>query len=147
MTLYKLYETIKGMTIGGWFSIFIILSLFIEIAPIKINPVAWLGKRLSASMDKRVNKIEEKLDEHIAQSYRNKILSFQDLLLTPDLNYTSFTKEQYDEVIDGIVKYEKHCKDNKIDNDKCNMAISYIKRCYTKCQNDKSFSELPTTPT
>ena len=100
MTLYKLYETIKGLSISGWFTIFIIISLFVEIAPLKINPIGWLGDRLNAPMYKRVAKIESKLDEHVAQSYRNKILAFQDLLLSQ--SYTEFTKEQYDEVIEAI---------------------------------------------
>lgn len=145
MTLYKLYETIAGLGIGGWFTVFIIISLFIEITPIiKLNPVAWLGERLNASMYKRVNLIEAKLDEHIAQSYRNKILTFQDLLLSQSCS--SYTKEQYDEVIDAISKYENYCKENEIDNDKCVLAIKYIKRCYTECQNNKSFSNLPVVP-
>ena len=93
MTLYKLYETIKGLSISGWFTIFIIISLFVEIVPFKVNPIGWLGDRLNAPMYKKVAKIESKLDEHIAQSYRNKILAFQDLLLSQ--SYTEFTKEQY----------------------------------------------------
>src|SRR5574344_504400 len=100
MTLYKLYETIKGLSISGWFTIFIIISLFVEIVPFKVNPIGWLGDRLNAPMYKKVAKIESKLDEHIAQSYRNKILAFQDLLLSQ--SYTEFTKEQYDEVIEAI---------------------------------------------
>lgn len=142
MTLYKLYEFITELTIGGWFSIFIILSLFVEITPfIKVNPVAWLGERLNAPMYKRVNQIERKLDEHIAQSYRTKVLSFQDALLVQ--GYITFTKEQYDEVLLAITNYEKYCEDNNINNDKCTLAIKYIKRCYTKCQNDRSFASLP----
>lgn len=144
MTLYKLYEFIENLSLSGWFSLFLIFSLFIEISPIKVNPIAWLGERLNAHMYKRVNKLEEKLDEHIAQSYRNKILAFQDLLLTQSCS--SFTKEQYDEVIMAINDYENYCKENEIDNDKCVLAIKYIKRCYTQCQNNKSFSNLPAMP-
>lgn len=146
MTLYKLYETVSNITIGGWVSVIVILSLFVEISPIKLNPIAWLGTKLFAPVYGKIDKIDKKLDEHVASSYRTKILTFQDLLLTPGLDYTCFTKEQYDEVIDAITKYEKHCKDNDLDNGKCLMAESYIKRCYTKCLNDKSFAELPKIP-
>ena len=119
MSLYNLYNFVSNLTIGGWLSIVIICSLFIEITPfIKINPIEWLGKRLNAYMNKRVDKIEKKLDEHIAQSYRTKILDFQDSLLKNPTNYRGFTKEQYDEVIDSISIYERHCKENKIDNGK-----------------------------
>lgn len=141
MTLYKLYETISQISIGGWVSVLVIISLFIEITPIKINPIGWLGRRLNASMNEKVEKIEQKVDEHIAQSFRNKILAFQDSILLQ--GPSSFTQEQYNEVIDAITKYEKYCKENNIDNDKCVLAIGYIKRSYTHCQNNRSFSCLP----
>lgn len=141
MTLFKLYETVKGLSVGGWLAVFVILSLVIEVTPIKVNPVAWLGERLNAPMYKRVDKIEKKLDQHIAQSYRNKILAFQDNLLLD--GSCTFTKEQYDEVIDSISLYETYCEENKIDNDKCVLAIEYIKKCYKECQNNRSFSKLP----
>ena len=141
MSIYKIYELITTLSVGGWLAIFVILSLLIEVTPIKINPVGWLGERLNAKMYKRVDKIEAKLDQHIAQSYRNKILSFQDSLLLDGCS--TFTKEQYDEVIDSISLYEEYCKENKIDNDKCVLAIDYIKRCYETCQNNRSFSNLP----
>ena len=141
MTLFKLYETVKGLSVGGWLAVFVILSLVIEVTPIKVNPVAWLGERLNAPMYKRVDKIEKKLDQHIAQSYRNKILAFQDNLLLD--GSCTFTKEQYDEVIDSISLYETYCEENKIDNDKCILAIEYIKKCYMECQNNRSFSKLP----
>lgn len=144
MSLYNLYNFVSNLTIGGWLSIVIICSLFIEITPfIKINPIEWLGKRLNAYMNKRVDKIEKKLDEHIAQSYRTKILDFQDSLLKNPANYRGFTKEQYDEVIDSISIYERYCKENKIDNGKCVLAIGFIKQCYEKCQTEGSFSSLP----
>ena len=141
MTLFKLYEAVKGLSVGGWLAVFVILSLVIEVTPIKVNPVAWLGERLNAPMYKRVDKIEKKLDQHIAQSYRNKILAFQDNLLLD--GSCTFTKEQYDEVIDSISLYETYCEENKIDNDKCILAIEYIKKCYKECQNNRSFSKLP----
>lgn len=142
MSLYKLYEFITNLSIGGWLSVFLILSLFVEIVPfIKINPVAWLGERLNARMYNRVNHIEAKLDEHIAQSYRNKILAFQDALLVQ--GYKAFTKEQYDEVLLAITNYENYCKENKISNDKCVLAIKYTKHCYEKCQHGRCFASLP----
>lgn len=144
MTLYKLYETVSSVSVGGWLSVVVILSLFIEITPfIKFNPIGWLGKHLNAPMDERVTKIEKKLDEHIAQSYRTKILGFQDSLLVDDTSYRRYTKEQYDEVIDSISLYEKYCKENKVDNGKCVMAIAFIKHCYERCQNESSFPSLP----
>lgn len=141
MSIYNAYNTIRNLSIGGWVSILVLISLFIEITPIKLNPIGWLGERLNAAMNKKVDNIEKKVDEHIAQSYRTKIISFQDSLLLQ--GPSGFTKEQYDEVIGAITNYENYCKENDIDNDKCVLAIKYIKRCYTTCQNNRSFSSLP----
>lgn len=141
MSIYNVYETMKQLTIGGWVSIFVLVSLFIEITPLKINPIGWLGKRLNATVYAKVGVIEAKVDEHIAQSYRNKILMFQDSLLQS--GPSNFTQEQYDEVIEAISNYETYCKENELNNDKCVLAIKYIKRCYTSCQNNRSFFSFP----
>lgn len=123
--------------VGG--ILFIILSVFIEIVPIKVYPIKWLGERLNAGMKERTDKLEKKLDEHIAQSYRNKILLAQSDLLNKRL----FTQEEFDEVIDACTAYESFCKDNEVVNDKCTLAIRYIKRTYEYCQNNRSFINLP----
>lgn len=136
-----LLEFFKNLSMGGWMSVFIILATLIEITPIKINPIGWLGRKLNADMYKRVDKIESKLDVHVAQSYRTKILNFQDKILVKGAN--SFTKEQYDEVLDAVQEYEKYCSENKVQNHKCNLAIGYIKRCYEQCQNQQNFANLP----
>lgn len=136
-----LLEFFKNLSMSGWMSVFIILATLIEITPIKINPIGWLGRKLNADMYKRVDKIESKLDVHVAQSYRTKILNFQDKILVKGAN--TFTKEQYDEVLDAVQEYERYCKENKVQNHKCNMAIGYIKRCYEQCQNTQSFANLP----
>ena len=141
MSLYTFFTT---LSVGGWLSIFIVACTLIEITPIKINPVQWLGNRLNQGMMGKVDKIEKKVDEHIAQSYRNKIMYFQDDLLNHGCS--AFTQEQYDEVLEAIENYEKYCKDNNITNHKCEMATDYIKRCYEKCQNNRSFANLPDQP-
>jgi len=136
-----LLEFFKSLSMGGWLSFFIVLMTLIEITPIKINPIAWLGKHLNADMVTRVDKIEKKVDEHVAQSYRTKILNFQDNLLINGHN--AYTLEQYAEVLNAIGNYEAYCTENDITNNKCNFAVSYIERCYKKCQNERSFANLP----
>ena len=116
----------------------------VEISPIKISPLKWLGNKLNADVKKKqdeieakLTKVEGKLDEHVAQSYRNKILSFQNECL----NGTKHTKEEFDEVIDACNLYEVYVRDNKLKNDKCELAICYIKRVYQKCQDERTFAQ------
>lgn len=84
-----LLDFFKNLSMGGWTSFFVMTCLLIEITPIKINPIGWLGNRLNASMYKRVDEIEGKLDTHIAEGYRNFILNFQRALLNnPNSQFT-----------------------------------------------------------
>ena len=117
----------------------VILSVFIEIVPVKVYPIKWLGNHFNAGAIEKTAQLEKKLDEHIAQSYRNKILQAQADLLNKRL----FTQEEFDEVIDACSAYEKHCKENEVQNDKCKLAINYIKRMYETCQTNRSFLNLP----
>lgn len=99
---------------------------------------------ISKQMDKKsgnalkLDKIEKKLDEHIAQSYRNKILTFQNECIRGDRH----TYEQFSEVIEAIENYENYCKENKVNNQKCVLAIEYIKEIYRQCQNTSDFAPM-----
>lgn len=122
--------------VGGFALIF--LCVFVEITPIKINPIQWLGNRMFAKTNDSIRKMEKKLDEHIAQSYRNKILSFQNECL----RNVKHTQEQFDEVIEAIDEYETYCKKNEIKNGKTTEAIKFIKKVYQKALSDHDFIDL-----
>ncbi len=138
-----------NITAGSVVSILVMILSLVEITPIKLSPLAWIGDRLNKrqsekldALNKRVDKIEGKQDDHIAQSYRDKILMFQDDLLTTTRK--DKTQEAYDEVLDACEAYETHCKKNDIKNDKCTLAIGFIKREYQRCQDQRAFRDLPT---
>lgn len=122
--------------IGGFALIF--LCVFVEITPIKINPIQWLGNRMFSKTNESIKHMEKKLDEHIAQSYRNKILSFQNECLRS----TKHTQEQFDEVLEAIDEYENYCKVNEINNGKTKEAIKYIKKVYQKALFSHDFIDL-----
>lgn len=136
MTLLEVAERIN---IGGCLSIVVILLSLVEIVPIQISPLKWIGARLNGETISKLAKVEKKLDEHIAQSYRNKILSAQNKLLMGQM----FTLEEFDEIIEACENYEQYCKDNKIPNEKCKLAIQYIYDFYQNCKTNRSFANLP----
>ena len=50
------------------------------------------------------------------------------------------TKEHFDEILDDITSYERHCEMHPgYRNSKANMAISNIETVYQKCLAEKSF--------
>lgn len=137
-----LFEIIQKINVGGFLSVAVILLSLIEIVPIKIcplSPLKWIGKRINSEAISRLDNVEKKLDEHIAQSYRNKILSAQNKLLMGQM----FTMEEFDEIIEACENYEQYCKDNKIPNEKCKLAIQYIYDYYQTCKTNRSFANLP----
>lgn len=91
-----------------------------------------------ADIKAQVEKTDKKLDEHIAQSYRNKILEMQNSCLRGDRH--SF--EEFQECLTAIECYERHCKDNNVTNEKCKMAIKYIKGIYESCQIQSDFAPM-----
>lgn len=135
-------EFFKNLSVGGWVGLFVALSTLVEIVPVKVYPIQWLGNRLNIGLTKRMETLEKIVFEHIAQGYRDKIMGFQNGLLIN--GYSFYTQEQYDEVIDACEYYENFCEEYKIKNDKCKMAINYIRMCYQKCQSNRTFANLPT---
>ena len=130
-------EILNYMGVGGLILIF--ASVFIEIVPFKINPIGWIGNRFNAGIREKVSKLEEKVDDHIAKSYRDRIFYFQNELLSN----IEHTQEEFDNVLEACSYYTKFCEENEVQNDKCSMAIAYIKRIYKRCQDERRFVNLP----
>lgn len=136
-----LLEFFKNLSMGGWTSLFVMSCLLIEITPIKINPIGWLGKHINADMIKRVDNIEKKVDAHIAEGYRNYILNFQRELLTS--NGGQFTFEEWKKAIKSCQDYETYCTENEIDNDIVSQAILYIRDQYQEALRTHNILSLP----
>lgn len=145
MTALAIFEYISGGGIG----IFLILML-IEWVPIKLNPIGWLGKRFNQKqnddaekfrkdMTDMVNMINDKLDAHIADSYRNEILQVQKRLVEGE----KFTQEEWLKIIKTCQDYDTYIRDNDLTNDQVNEAMAFIKRRYQTCLDNKNFLGLP----
>lgn len=142
----NLLDILQQIGYGNILSIFIILLTLVEITPIKISPLSWIGKKITkstnqsiAELKERVDEITDKLDEHIAQSFRSKILNFQSDLIEHGIG--GHSAEQWKEVIDAADKYEKYVEENNISNGMCEQAIKYIKRSYQKCLDNCDFAD------
>lgn len=98
----------------------------------------WGNTKKLSELDESIKKMDKKLDEHIAQSYRNKILDFQNSCIRNERH----TYEQFTEVLEAIQNYEDYCEVNKVKNEKCVMAIEYIKGIYRQCQSQSDFAPM-----
>lgn len=117
-------EQLTSMTLaeifGGVAGVVVFISIFIEITPIKINPVSrflrWIGKKVNVelmdkvdSLEKKVNDIESVNDERNALGCRVRILSFGDEVRRG----IPHSEERYDQILSDIDEYERYCETHK----------------------------------
>lgn len=132
--------------------IFILASL-LQVSKININPwdwvFGWLGEKLNAKLNKRISdmdskidRVQVKLDEHIAESEikdlqdtRRDILDFANACM----NGRKHTKEQFDFVIKECDDYETYIERKDIKNGVVESAIREIRRLNDKCIQTNSF--------
>lgn len=134
----SLNSIIGNISAGGIVSVIVIILSLVEITPIKFSPLQWVGKRINAEALLRLTKMEKKLDEHIAESYRNNILIVQDKLIRGQL----LTREEWEKALKNCEDYEKYIRDNNLSNDLVNEAMKFIHRKYQDALNSASFQIL-----
>ena len=132
-----------GQIIGGFAGIFILLSCLIEISPIKINPLGWVGERINGKLINKIDTLEEdvtKIKDDAAKRYavdcRTRILIFGDEVRRGVLH----SKEHFDQVLEDIDNYEKYCDEHpRFKNNKTVVTTSMILGAYTHCVEKNSF--------
>ena len=143
-----------GQLIGGGLSLIFALSMFIEITPIKINPISdllsWIGKRTNKDIDNRLKTLEQKVEdisekqekneakmqEQEAINCRIRILRFSDEIR----RNIKHSQESFDQTLSDITKYEQYCKDHpEFENKKTVLANKRISEAYDKCVSDNDF--------
>ena len=137
-------DTLGGITIGeiaGYFAaIFIIVSVFVEITPIKINPISsalsWFGRKITGDLTAKVDLIESSVSRNDAESRRARILSFGDECR----RHVMHSQESYIQVLSDIDVYELYCDTHpEFKNSRTVLTTEYIKNAYNKCVEDNDF--------
>lgn len=131
---------------GGAASLFVVLvATVIEITPIKVNPIKWLGSRFNATaishtdeLADELKRIDAKIDQHVAEDYRNQIMSFQNECV----GKKPHTKEQFARAINMCKRYETYIETNNLDNGEADEAIEYIRRLYQRRMEKNDFYKL-----
>lgn len=131
----------------------IFLSVFIEIVPIKVNPVSavfkWIGKVSNKDIEKkivgistklenvseRIDKIENRIDMIEINNMRTQILDFANSCM----NGRKHTKEEFEHMIDLHGKYMDIINEKNMVNGRMDLAYKYISDLYVRCLNENSF--------
>lgn len=138
--------------IGG---ILFVLSCFVQVSKIPINPWSWvarhLGRALNGEVFEAVNEIDHRLDEiesknierdekekeREALNARRRILRFADELRMK----VEHSEEFFNQTMEDVDDYEKYCESHKdtFKNSKAMDAIDLIREIYHECKKENKF--------
>ena len=127
-------------------AVLLTLSVFIQIAPIKINPwsslIRWIGKTLNAHLQTQVadlktavQKISNDIDENEKDRIRWQVLDFASSCRDGRLH----TKDEFQHIIALNDKYQKLLQKTNDSNGYFDEQYKYIQNIYHKRQEKNDF--------
>lgn len=129
-------EITIGQILSGSAGVFILLSILVEISPIKISPLKWLGRKINGELINKVDTLEKEMDKRNAVNCRMRILSFGDELRRG----VQHSKEHFDQILELIDGYEKYCNNNpEFKNNKTVATTTMILEVYAECVKENKF--------
>lgn len=136
-----------GQLLGGGAGILMLLSVFVEISPMKINPVSaflkWMGKKINGEVIEKVDKLETEVKalqqadaERDAINCRARILRFGDEVI----HGVHHSKDHFDQTLRDIDTYEQYCSGHpNFKNNVTGMTTEKIKDVYKKRLDQNDF--------
>ena len=132
--------------LNGMVSLGVVLSIFVEITPIKINPVStllkFIGSNINADLKAEISavkdtvqKVDNKVDDNEIDRIRWEILEFSNSCRSGKRH----TKEEFDHVINLNQKYHRILDEREEENGQVDLAFEYIRKIYCKCLENNSF--------
>jgi len=134
----------NGAQVWAWigknlWQIIIVLSFFVEIAPIKVNPWSsvfkWIKKHLIGEISDQLEIISKEVKENEKDRIRWEILDFANSCR----NGRRHTKDEFRHIIDLNDKYKKLLSLTGDANGVFESEYGYIKRLYAERQNKNDF--------
>lgn len=113
------------------------ISLFIEITPVKLNPlsalVSWIGRNLNKDIIKDVKALDEKVNNLKKEQEQKEISDMRWFILTfaqscRDSN--NHSKEQWSHALNEAKRYEKLCEKYGIENGVIEEDTEYLRNLY-----------------
>lgn len=122
------------------------LSVFVEIVPIKINPISsilkWVGRQINEDIKEQLQRLQSKVDvlenqraQDEVDQIRNEILKFGKSCR----NKEKHTKKQFEQIIYLYKKYEDLVEEYEIDNGVLEIEYDYIINVYKRCLLEGAF--------
>lgn len=140
-------ENVLRWLAGHWGSIVAVFLVFVQITPIKWNPLSsiakWLGDLMFGDLRKSVDKVQTTLDSHIrededekASNKRYRILRFYDEMC----DKRKHSESHFEDILEDIDDYEKYCETHpQFRNNRGKAAMDYITTSYPKIKSRGGF--------
>ena len=144
-------DTITATQVWDWIChhiayIIVILSLFIEITPIKFNPwsriIKWFGDKLNHESNQKIDSLttvvknlEQEIDENEKDRIRWEILDFANSCR----NGIKHTKDEFQHIITLNDKYKRLLSKTHDVNGVFDSEYAYIQELYTERQKKNDF--------
>ena len=157
MNLEPILEFISGLTIGEIIgdSALLILALasFIEITPIKWDPLttilSWFGARLNKKIQKDVESLTDSVNAQAQKTEElNKKLDLNEIdhIRWEILNFSNscrhdqrHTKDEFEHIINQHEKYNKILEERGMTNGLITLEYEYIEQIYKRCLEKNTF--------
>lgn len=148
--IIQLIEGLQGMTAGeiaGNATLLLVgLSAFVEITPIKINPVTaflgWLGNKFNgpvmeklSAQDEAMAEIRNTVDDNEIDRIRWEILAFSNSCRQGKKH----TLDEFAHIIELNEKYHAILKRRDLTNGRIDVEYNYILGIYEECLKKNSF--------
>lgn len=103
-----------------------ILGMVIEITPVKINPISWLGKHFNKTTNDKLDKLEQIVDCNDIDTVRSRIIANDKLLCSGEV----FSQDQWNSLYKDIEKWDKYHEKYPDLNGIIKITIEHIEECY-----------------
>lgn len=104
----------------------IVFCMLIEITPIKINPIACLGKMLNKHTNDKLDNLEKIVDNNDIDTVRSRILANDKLLAMGE----TFREDEWNSLYKDIEKWNKYHEKYPDLNGIIKLTIEHIDKCY-----------------
>lgn len=132
--------------LDNWATLTVVVSVFFEITPIKLNPIKallrWIGKAINGEVIQRMSGVETRLDEQrksIDENEMDRIRWEVFDFANECRNHIRHTKDEFQHIIDLNAKYHALLERYDEENGVFDAEYQYILELYHKCQYENDF--------
>lgn len=123
-----------------------VVSFFIQIAPIKVNPwdklLKWAGGCINHNVNQKIDALDKKLDDHIASDTAHRVDDIRNTILVfanECQRGIVHSKEQFRFIVSKCDAYEQYVEEHHLKNGVITEATKLIKDTYQNHLKHDSF--------